>query len=147
MNILHLKYAVEVARIGSIKKTAEILFNTQPNLSRCIRELETSVGITIFDRTTKGMVPTPEGEHFLRLAEKILDQIEELESLKEKDDSIRKRFSISVPRVGYIYEAFAIFSISALRLHPLPEIRYNETDSNSVIDDAFKIKPPKYFPR
>ncbi|MBQ3076719.1 MAG: LysR family transcriptional regulator, partial [Clostridia bacterium] len=66
MNILHLKYAVEVARIGSIKKTAEILFNTQPNLSRCIRELETSVGITIFDRTTKGMVPTPEGEHFLR---------------------------------------------------------------------------------
>ena len=40
MNILHMKYAVEVARIGSINKASEELLIAQPNLSRSIKELE-----------------------------------------------------------------------------------------------------------
>ena len=55
MNILHMKYAVEVARMGSINKAAEQLYIAQPNLSRCIKELEADLGIVIFDRTFKGM--------------------------------------------------------------------------------------------
>ena len=48
MNILHLKYAVEVAKTKSISKAAENLYMGQPNLSRAIKELEESLGITIF---------------------------------------------------------------------------------------------------
>ena len=55
MNILHLKYAVEVAKTRSISKAAENLYMGQPNLSRAIKELEESLGITIFRRTTKGI--------------------------------------------------------------------------------------------
>ena len=55
MNILHMKYAVEVARAGSINKAAETLIIAQPNLSRAIKELESDLGITIFDRSAKGM--------------------------------------------------------------------------------------------
>ena len=40
MNILHLKYAVEIAKTGSLNKAAENLYMGQPNLSRAIRELE-----------------------------------------------------------------------------------------------------------
>ena len=50
MNIQCLKYAVEVARIGSISRAAEELYIAQPTLSRAIMELENDVGITIFDR-------------------------------------------------------------------------------------------------
>ena len=40
MNLLYFKYAVEVAASGSINKAAEKLYMDQPNLSRCIKELE-----------------------------------------------------------------------------------------------------------
>ena len=39
MNILHVKYAVEVARLGSLNKAAESLMIAQPNISRSIKEL------------------------------------------------------------------------------------------------------------
>ena len=40
MNILHMKYAVEVARVGSLSQAAQNLILAQPNLSRSIKELE-----------------------------------------------------------------------------------------------------------
>lgn len=72
MNLLHLKYAVETAKAGSINKAAENLYIGQPNLSRAIKELEKSLGITIFVSSAKGMTVTPDGEEFLRYAQKIL---------------------------------------------------------------------------
>ena len=54
MNLLHLKYAIEVAKTSSITKAAENLFMGQPNLSRAIRELEENLGFDIFRRTSKG---------------------------------------------------------------------------------------------
>ena len=65
MNIAHLKYAVEVEKTASITKAAENLFMGQPNLSRGIKELEETLGVKIFKRTSKGIVPTPQGEEFL----------------------------------------------------------------------------------
>ena len=39
MNILHIKYAAEVARLGSLNKAADVLMIAQPNISRSIKEL------------------------------------------------------------------------------------------------------------
>ena len=77
MNLVHLKYAVEVAETGSINKASEKLYVSQPNLSRAIKELEASLGVTIFDRSAKGMVLTPDGEVFVRYARSILRHREE----------------------------------------------------------------------
>ena len=65
MNILHMKYAVEVAKLGSLNKAAENLMIAPPNISRSIKELEADLGITIFQRSAKGVVLTPDGEEFL----------------------------------------------------------------------------------
>ena len=70
MNIVHLKYAVEIARTKSISKAAENLYMAQPNLSRAVKELEEILGITIFKRTSKGITVTPEGVEFLRYAKR-----------------------------------------------------------------------------
>ena len=68
MNLLHIKYALEVAKSGSLSKASEVLLIAPPNISRSIKDLEADLGITIFDRTTKGMELTPEGEVFLKYA-------------------------------------------------------------------------------
>ena len=58
MNTQHLKYVVEVERTGSITQAADNLYMAQPNLSKAIKELEDTLGISIFRRTSKGVVPT-----------------------------------------------------------------------------------------
>ena len=74
MNILHLKYAVEIAKTKSISRAAENLYMGQPNLSRAIKELEDNLNITIFNRNSKGITITPEGEEFLQYARRIISQ-------------------------------------------------------------------------
>ncbi|MGN1059371.1 MAG: LysR family transcriptional regulator, partial [Clostridia bacterium] len=134
MNILHLKYAVEVANTGSINKAAENLYMNQPNLSRAIKELEDSLCITIFDRTTRGMVVTPDGEEFLRYARKILRQIDEVEAIYSKEKRDQQRFSISVPRACYISDAFAQF-VRRLDKEKPAEVFYQETNTMSAINN------------
>ena len=131
MNILHMKYAVEVAKVGSLNKAAETLLIAAPNVSRSIKELEADIGISIFERTTKGMELTPEGEEFINYAKGILNQIDEVENFYKKGSAKKQKFSISVPRACYISEAFSQFSKS-LSKEPA-EIFYKETNSQRTI--------------
>jgi len=131
MNILHMKYAVEVARAGSLNKAAQTLLIAQPNLSRSIKELEGELGITIFDRSSKGMKLTLEGEEFIGYAQNILRQIEQMEKMYKDTSVPKQRFSISVPRASYISEAFARFSCQLLP--DSAEVFYKETNSQRTI--------------
>ena len=55
MNLQQLRYATEIEKTGSITKAAKNLYMGQPNLSKSIKELEQELGVTIFERTTKGV--------------------------------------------------------------------------------------------
>lgn len=136
MNILHMKYAVEVAKAGSINKASEALMIAQPNLSRAIKELESDLGITIFDRSAKGMFLTHDGEEFIGYAEKILDRIAEVETIYKGGIPAGQRFSVAVPRASYISDAFAHFS-AELGGGPL-EVMYKETNAANVIERVLR---------
>ena len=55
-----------VAKCGNLTKAAEALQNSQPNLTRAIRNLESEIGCPLFSRTNRGMILTPEGEELYR---------------------------------------------------------------------------------
>ena len=131
MNILHMKYAVEVAVCGSLAKASEKLLIAVPNISRSIKELEADLGISIFERTAKGMSLTPEGEEFIRFAKGILSQIDHLEKHYKEGTPDKQKFSISVPRACYISEAFSEFSKTIDNSDA--EIFYKETNSQRTI--------------
>ncbi len=131
MNLLHMKHALEVAKAGSLNKASESLMIAAPNISRSIKELESDLGITIFERTQNGMKLTPEGEEFISFAKGILNQIDELEKFYKSAATPKQKFSISVPRACYISEAFAEFSKS-LTKEPT-EVFYKETNSQRTI--------------
>lgn len=136
MNILHMKYAVEVAKAGSLSKASEVLLIAAPNISRSIKELESDLGITIFDRSAKGMGLTPEGEEFIGYAKGILSQIEQVENMYKSGSPKKQKFSISVPRACYISEAFAQFS-KTITKEPA-EIFYKETNSQRTIHNIME---------
>ena len=137
MNIIHLKYAVEVEKTRSISKAAENLFMGQPNLSRAIKELEESLGIIIFKRTSKGISITPQGEEFLQYAKKILHQIEEVENIYKNGKLEKQIFSISVPRATYISWAFTEFAKNIVPSKQA-EIFYKETNSSRTINNILQ---------
>lgn len=137
MNLVHLKYAVEVAKTQSISKAAENLYMGQPNLSRAIKELEDSLGITIFSRTSKGISVTPDGEEFLQYARRILAQVNQVEELYRVGKTHKQKFSASVPRSCYISAAFAEFAKGLSRESPA-EIFYKETNSSRTIHNVVK---------
>ena len=146
MNIMHVKYAIEVARLGSLSRAAETLLTAQPNISRSIKELEADLGITIFNRSAKGMELTPEGAEFISYATEMLKQIDELESFYKKGAPRRQRFSVSVPRACYISEAFAEFSKSIGK--DSADIFYKETNSErtvkNIIEGDYKLGIIRY---
>lgn len=146
MNILHMKYAVEVAKLGSLNKAAETLLIAQPNISRSIKELEADLGISIFNRSAKGMVLTPDGEEFINYAQSILKQIDDVEMLYKQSSPKKQKFSISVPRACYISDAFAEFS-KCISNDPA-EIFYKETNSqrtiNNVLNNDYKLGIIRY---
>ena len=132
MNIAHLKYAVEVEKTASITRAAENLFMGQPNLSRGIKDLEETLGVKIFKRTSKGIVPTPQGEEFLVYAKSILAQIEEVEALYRPEKNNKLKFSISVPRASYIVDAFTNFVREADMTKEI-EFTFKETNAMRAI--------------
>ena len=146
MNMLHVKYAIEVAKSGSLNKASEVLLVAQPNISRSIKELEADLGITIFTRSAKGMLLTPEGEEFIAYASSILKQMDEVEALYKKGAPKMQKFSISVPRACYISEALAQFS-TTLSDDPV-EIIYKETNTQrtitNILDKGYRLGIIRY---
>ena len=146
MNLLHMKHAMEVAKAGSLSKASEVLLIAAPNISRSIKELEADLGISIFDRTQKGMILTPEGEEFMNFAKGILGQIDEVEKFYKAGAPKKQKFSISVPRACYISEAFAEFSKSLSK--DAAEVFYKETNSqrtiNNILNHDYKLGIIRY---
>ncbi|MEG1524568.1 MAG: LysR family transcriptional regulator [Clostridia bacterium] len=134
-SILHLKYAVEIEKAGSFSKAAENLYMGQPHLSKAIRELEESIGIEIFKRSSKGVVPTEQGKEFLTYAKSIIAQIDEMENLYKKIPTKKQSFDISVPRASDISHMFAEF-VKSLELSQNTSIHYRETNSVKAIKNV-----------
>ncbi len=135
MNTQLFKYALEVERTGSITQAADNLFMAQPNLSKAIKELEDTLGIEIFKRTSKGMVPTEKGAEFLVYARNIVAQINEMESLYISRNEAKQRFNIVIPRGSYISTAFTRF-VCELDHEQEIDVDVKETNSIQAISDV-----------
>lgn len=72
MELYQLKTFVSVAQTGSITRAAEQLYISQPAISAHIKAMEESLGLSLFERTPKGMRLTQSGRTLLLEAEKIL---------------------------------------------------------------------------
>lgn len=147
MNLLHMKYAVEIAETNSINKAADKLYVGQSALSRAIKELEASLGVTLFERSAKGMFLTADGEIFIRHAKNVLAQIDEIEDMFGGGTISKKHFSVSVPRASYIAEAFAEFS-KVIDKDTQAEILYKETNSmravKNILQEDYKLGIIRY---
>ncbi|MBL4954642.1 LysR family transcriptional regulator [Neobacillus sp. OS1-32] len=72
MDIKHLQYFLEVAKLNSFSRAADALFITQPTISKMIKNLEQELGVVLFDRSRKQLTLTDAGRVILEHA-KLID--------------------------------------------------------------------------
>lgn len=106
MTLQQISYVLSIAKSGSMNKAAEELFVSQPSLTSAVRELEEEIGITVFRRTSRGTIPTKEGEEFLIYARQLYQQYELLRNKYGKSGSIKRKFGVSAQHYSFAVKAF-----------------------------------------
>jgi DNA-binding transcriptional LysR family regulator len=76
VTLKHLRVFVEVAHQGSFTRAAERLSLSQPALTIAIGQFEETLGVRLFDRTTRRVTLTGDGEDFLATAERLLEDFD-----------------------------------------------------------------------
>lgn len=76
MLLRHLRYLLAVADNGGFTRAAEALHVSQPTLSQQIRQLEETLGVNLFDRTSRTVKPTDAGQAYIECARRVLVELE-----------------------------------------------------------------------
>ena len=77
MELRHLKYFLAVAETQNIRLAAQKVHVTQPAISRKIKELESELGVQLFDRLPKGLSLNRAGKVYQKQLGAIIHQIED----------------------------------------------------------------------
>ena len=81
MNLRDLSYLVAVADLRSFIQAADRCNISQPTLSTQIKKMEDNLGVKIFERTNKKVLPTEVGEQIIASARRILGEVDILHEL------------------------------------------------------------------
>lgn len=134
ISLKQLNYARAVGRTMQFKKAAEGCNVSPSALTTAINELESQIGMKVFERDTKKVLITPAGEEFLAQAEKILIQVEDLQAMGSLNDA-----PLSAPMsVGFIPTIAPFLLPNLLKKintkHPNFDLRVIEEQSHVVVD-------------
>ena len=77
MNLQQIEYFLQTARLGSFTAAADELHLAQPSVSEQVRRLEDELGVALFLRVGRGLVPSEAGKNLLPHAEAVLDAVRE----------------------------------------------------------------------
>ena len=81
MTLQQLQYIVALDNYRHFVKAAESCFVAQPTLTLQVKKLEDEIGIAIFDRSSKPLIPTVMGEQFIERARLILREVDGLKAM------------------------------------------------------------------
>lgn len=83
MNLRDLYYLIAVADLRSFVQASERCCISQPTLSTQIKKMEESLGVQIFERTNKKVLPTELGEQIIACARRILKEVDTIKEIAE----------------------------------------------------------------
>lgn len=130
----HLRLIHAIGEFGQLSIAAEHLAITQPAASRMLGEIEKMIGAPLFDRHTKGMVPTPLGQALIRRSKRML--LEFLDLSKEVDELVSGKRglasigAITSASVKYVMPAAQQFKVSS----PNADIHVTVDASKNLIE-------------
>lgn len=138
MTLQQLHYAITIAESGSLNKAAETLYIAQPSLTSSMRELERELGITVFNRSGRGVTLTADGAEFMQHARQLYSQYETLEEKYKNPQNLKKKFGVSAQHYSFAVKAF-VETVKAFDTSRY-EFAIRETQTKDVIGDVASLK-------
>jgi LysR family transcriptional regulator of abg operon len=103
MKLSHIRDIAAVAERGSLHAAARQLGIAQPAISRSIRQLEHELGVTLFERSARGVTLTPAGELFLRRARAAQNELRQArEEIAQMKGETSGQVSVALSTVSHI---------------------------------------------
>lgn len=138
MTLQQLKYVITVAETGTITEAANKLFISQPSLTNAIHELENEMNVTIFNRSSKGIILSKEGEIFLGYARQVLEQATILEDKYKGSSGGKKQFCVSTQHYSFAVNAF----VDLIKEYGQEEYDFSlrETQTYEIIEDVARMR-------
>ncbi|MHA3979034.1 LysR substrate-binding domain-containing protein [Halovulum sp. GXIMD14794] len=131
-----LEYVVTVQRLGRFGLAAEVLNVSQPSLSAQVAAIEEELGIRLFDRSRSGVQITAKGEEFVRRAQRILADVQDLRSAMTTALPFAGRLRLGVlPSIGPYLLPQAVRRIHKQQ----PDLRVIVREENTLdLEDGLK---------
>lgn len=131
MNITQrqLRMFVTTAAHGNISRASEALHITQPALTRALKEFEAQISTVLFERTTRRLTLTPEGDKFLPTAQRLLTDLNEAAERLNTQASLAQG-SVTLA-VGTAFGTLCLPGVLATVRAKHPGIRLRLVDANS----------------
>ena len=101
MELRELQFFVVSVDAGSLSQAAQILYTTQPHVSKTIKKLERTLGYQLLERSKKGVELTKEGEKVYDQARKMLSSMEEIQRIQMETQESTIRIA-SMPSIHHI---------------------------------------------
>ncbi len=137
MTLQQIHYAIVISETGSMNKAAELLYISQPSLTAAVKELEKEIGITVFNRSGKGVSLTADGMEFLTHARQVYQQYETL-SEKYSGGRVKRKFGVSAQHYSFAVQAF----VDTVKEYDTCDYEFavRETNTADVINDVVSLK-------
>lgn len=134
MTLQELKYLVALADHGHFGRAAEACFITQSTLSTQIKKLEDFLGLPLFDRSLKRVVPTPIGKEILAAARNIVEEAERIRELARhaQDPMARTLYLGVIPTLGPYYLPHALMQVH--KKHPGLRLLLREEMTSQILE-------------
>ncbi|MFT4020579.1 MAG: LysR family transcriptional regulator [Acinetobacter sp.] len=98
INLLQLKFFIEVAKYQNISKAAEHLYRTQSAVTRAIADLEKQLNVQLFERHHQGVILTEIGKFIYQQTHIVIEELQHIPEIVEK---LRQDNSAFQPRDCY----------------------------------------------
>lgn len=134
MELYQIKTFLAVVEESSVTRAAKRLYTTPPSVSAHIKALEEELGVSLFDRSAKGMSLTGEGESIREKARRLLDAALEITSeAAELRGQIVGGIEIGLNSDPVLLQATRLASELRTR-HPALELGFVDSESTQIID-------------
>lgn len=150
ISLRQLRVFLAVARQQHFRRAAESLHLSQPAVSRHIAELESELGLKLFDRNTREVVPTEAGRYLESAIGRVLDELEGVLA-HVHSESERRRGKVHVASVptlsaGLMPQCIADcarrFPDLAIQLHDQAQTMVLDSVRGGEVDFGLAIEPP-----
>lgn len=150
ISLRQLRVFLAVARQQHFRRAAESLHLSQPAVSRHIAELESELGLKLFDRNTREVVPTEAGRYLESAIGRVLDELEGVLA-HVHSESERRRGKVHVASVptlsaGLMPQCIADcarrFPDLAIQLHDQAQTMVLASVRGGEVDFGLAIEPP-----